>query len=139
MLHSTSEASSDHALRLDATNLTNEWQSFLRRFQIYMASTGSFAKPESTQVAIFLSLIGRDALAIYDNFTFDEPADSDKFEAVIEKFRNYCTPKKNALFERLVFYQMSHQPDEPIDDFVARPRKQSSGCEFRNQRLDDSR
>ena len=121
--------------RPDALRLrTWQWQSLLRKLRIYVASTGSFDNPESMQSAIFLSVIDMDALAIYNNFTFDDPADSDKLEIVIEKFRDYCTPRKNVVFERYVFWQLSKQPDGPIDSFVARLRKQSSSCEFGNQR-----
>ena len=120
-------------LRLDATNLEEEWKFFLQKFRLYMTASGSSEKPEKTRLAMFLNFVGDEALKVYNTFIFTAPADAEKLDVVINKFKDYCTPRKNVVHERFLFWRLSQQPGESIDTFVTTLRLRAASCEFDNQ------
>ena len=50
-------------------NVAGNWRKWKQRIQLYMEASGSIKKPEKQQVAIFLHLIGEEALEIYNTFS----------------------------------------------------------------------
>ena len=88
------------ALNMEAINLKEEWEMFEQGFDLFVTATDSGDKPEATRVAMFLSAIGADARRVFNSFVFDTEADKKKLGKVIDKFRVYCTPRKNEVFER---------------------------------------
>ena len=104
--------------RLDATNLEAEWKFWYQKFELFMQATGSNEKPEATQLAMFLAAIGDDALKVYNTFEYSSAAESKKLTVVVNKFKSYCTPQKNVVFERFQFWKLTQASGETIDSFV---------------------
>ena len=66
------------------------------------------------QVATLLTIIGEDARDVYS--TFDE-TDNDKIAPVLQKFEEYCQPRKNVPFERYRFNKHAQEAGETYDQY----------------------
>ena len=111
-------------------NVSDNWRKFLQRFKIYLLATEKDQKPVAQQTAIFLHVAGEEAMEVYNTFTFGENEDRTNLEHVIDKFTNYCTPKKNVVFERYQFFSRAQSSGEAIELFVTDLKKKSLTCEF---------
>jgi len=121
------------ALKLDSPNLETEWRFWQQKFELFIQATGAGEKPESAQLAMFLAAIGDDALKVYNTFEFSNEADRRKLSVVVNKFKAYCTPQKNVVFERFQFWRKAQIPGENIDTFVTSLRLHAKSCDFGNQ------
>lgn len=111
-------------------NVSDNWRKFIQRFRIYLQATEKDKKPSALQTAVFLHIAGEEAMEVYNTFTFDKEADRTDLELVISKFKDYCTPKKNVVFERHQFFSRTQNVGEAIDLFVTDLKKKSLTCEF---------
>lgn len=121
------------ALNMEATNLKEEWEMFEQGFDLFITATDSGDKPEATRVAMFLSAIGAEARRVYNSFVFATEADKKKLEKVKDKFKDYCTPRKNEVFERYKFFELTQASGESIDSFAAALRLRAKDCGFGDQ------
>jgi hypothetical protein len=120
------------ALRVLAPNLKEEWEFFKQRFDLYLTASGGDSKPAATKAAIFLHTIGEDALKVYNSFNLPSPQDKDL--AVIKaKFDEYCTPRKNVVYERYLFFKMSQASGETVESYATSLRLRAKSCEFGDQ------
>ena len=116
------------ALSFDG-NVAENWRRWIQQFRLYLNATGRDKKSEQIQCSTLLSVAGEDAVEVYNTFVLDE-AEQNKIEPLIEKFEQYCTPKKNVTFERHVFNTRSQGPGEHIDSYITEMRKLPKACEF---------
>jgi hypothetical protein len=111
-------------------NLSENWRKWKQRFKVYMIASGNSSKSDETKSAILLHVAGPEALKIYNAFTWDEEADKDKVDKIMEKFEAYCTPRKNVTWDRHVFNSRNQRPGETIDQYVTDLRSKAAQCEF---------
>ena len=109
-------------------NAAERWRKWKQRWNLYSKASGAVEKDEETQCAIFLHMIGDDALEIYDTFTFTDE-EKGKINALIGKFEEHCSPKKNITYERYKFNTCS-QNGRPLDVFLVDLRSKAKTCEF---------
>lgn len=62
---------------------------------------GPSDKAEEVQLAMLLTVIGKEVWDVYSTFTWTTAEDSRKIVPVLEKFRAYCEPRKNILFQTI--------------------------------------
>lgn len=86
-------------LDLQQGNLSENWRRFRQRFELYLTAIGGASKPDKVQSSLFLHVAGE----VYNTFTFEEDDDKHKLTKIMEKFENYCNPKKNITYERYTF------------------------------------
>jgi hypothetical protein len=110
-----------------------EWRYWLQKFDLFLTASGGTEKPEATQLAMFLASVGDEGLKLFNSFDFDDEAGRKKLKAVQEKFKEYCTPRKNIVFERFNFWKLVQAPGETIDSFVTSLRLKAKMCEFGEQ------
>jgi len=81
------------------------------------------------QVATFLTAIGPEARKVFKtwNLTATEKKDID---AVIERFDNYCNPRKNVPFERYCFNLRQQELGESFDRYVTALCHIADKCAF---------
>ena len=145
---------------LDCTNVAKEWRAWKSEFLMYMRATGKANGSESTKLATFLWLIGRQARDIYNTlFPNDgtengilgeeivvapvggENADQNQNVAVavanqrtlkdvLLAFDGYCIPKKNTTMESFKFNNILQKERQPFAEFETEIRKQIQFCEF---------
>ena len=117
-------------LDMNMSNLAASWERFSQRYNNFAIATGVNAKEEATQVATLLSIIGNDGLDTYNAFSWAAEGDKLKIETVINKFEAFCSPKKNAVYERYVFNTRSRKEQEPIDAYATNLRLLADTCEY---------
>lgn len=116
-------------LNTSGGNLSENWKNFKRDLDIYMVATESDGKAAKIKVALFLNLIGRDALKLFDTFALTQPQ-KESYEEVIKSFEDFCKPKKNSIFERYMFISRSQKEGESFDSFLMEIKRLSSTCEY---------
>ena len=68
--------------------------------------------------AVFLHLIGDEALQVYNTFNFVSDDEGKQIAVVRQKFADYCQPRRNIVYERYQFWRQTQSPDESINTFV---------------------
>ena len=117
------------ALKLDG-NIAENWRRWKTKAKLYMEAIGAAAKPAAQQAAIFLHIIGDEALDVYNGFTFGASEDKRDLKTLKAKFKAYCIPKQNITFERYKFFKRNQREAEPIDSYVTDLRCLAKTCEF---------
>lgn len=116
------------ALNLSSGNRSKNFDVFQQKWKNYMVATGLDEKAEKTQVATLLTIIGSEALEIYNTFEWNE--DEEKtVESILKKIEKFCKPRKNITYERYVLMTMKQKEDN-VDDFVKEIRIQANMCEY---------
>lgn len=77
-------------------NLSENWTKFKRNFDIFM-------KSDALKITTFLNAIGENAVDVFDTFDLTDEQKG-KYDEVIKAFADFCTTKKNKVYERFVFY-----------------------------------
>ena len=67
-----------------------------------------------------LTHAGKEARKIYKIFHWDDEGDAMKFDKVIKAFKEYCTPRRNILYERHKFWSLKQEEGETIHVYVTR-------------------
>ncbi|XP_022783269.1 uncharacterized protein K02A2.6-like [Stylophora pistillata] len=70
-----------------------------------------------------------DAIEVFNTFQFAE-GDENKLDKVPEQFEQYCNPRKNVVFERYQFWQITQKDSETVDQFVTRLKNKVKSCEY---------
>ena len=118
------------SLELNSGNISTNWKKFKQRYLNYEIATGINEKNNATRVAAFLIVVGNEALDVYDTLIWDNEGDDKKIDKVLEKFEEYCEPKKNVSYERYVFFSRAQESNENIDQYVTTLKKLCETCEF---------
>ncbi|UYV79424.1 hypothetical protein LAZ67_17002555, partial [Cordylochernes scorpioides] len=100
---------------------------------LYLEATEKATKPDKLKVAILLNFIGEEALEVFNTFHLKED-EAENFDLVINKFDDFCEPKKNVIFERFKFFSATQKDDESIDSFITELKGLSTSCEFESQK-----
>ena len=87
---------------------------------------------DAVKIAILLNLACPDAIELYNTFTLSD-ADAKKHTKVVKAFEQYCSPRKNIVFERFTFWQCTQAEDENVDQFVTRLKRIAKRCEFKDE------
>ena len=110
-------------------NLKENFRKFKQQFQIYMTASGLIDKEDVVTSSTLLHIIGTDSLEIFNTFTWEENGDDKKVDKILEKFEEYCKPRKNIVFERHLFNTRT-QGDESVDVFITDLKILAKNCEF---------
>ena len=117
-------------LDLSGGNISANWKKFKQKYTNYEIATGISSKASSTRVATLLTVIGNDAIDVFNTLTWDAEGDDKKIEKVLLKFEEHCEPKKNVSYERYKFFSRAQESGESIDQYVTILRKLCETCEF---------
>ena len=120
------------ALRMDSSNLEEEWRFWEQKFDLFITASGASDKPEATRVAMFLHALGDAALKVYNAFELSDDERKD-LSVIKRKFRDYCTPRKNVVYDRFQFGKLTQAVGETVDAFVTTLRLRAKTCEFGDQ------
>ena len=86
-------------------------------------------KPEPQRVATLLTVIGQDALIVYNAFNW--PVNEERtVELVLSKFGAYCQPKKYVIDERFSFMSRKQKATESMTDYVVALRNSAKHCNY---------
>ena len=118
------------ALEIHDGNVAEKWKKFHLAWSNYALATELNKKSEPVQVSTLLTVIGEDTRDVYSTFNWDDEANKNKIELVLQQFANYCQPRKNIPFERYRFNKRAQEAGESYDQYKTALRKLAEGCEF---------
>ena len=110
-------------------NIAENWKRFKQRFKLYNVASGMSKQDDKSQTSMLLHVIGDAALDLYNTFVFAE-GESMKLEKVLDKFEEYCMPKRNITYERYRFFSRAQLPNESVDEYATELRSRAQSCEF---------
>ena len=115
-------------------DIAGNWRRFKQRFNVYLIASGYSAKSDKVKASLFLHVIGEEALEVFNTFEFTDAGDANKLDPVIQKFEDYCSPKKNTTFERYVFFSRKQKESEPFEQWLTELKMLANSCEFETLR-----
>ena len=111
-------------------NISDNWRQFFQEFELFIISTEMNKKSQKVQTATLLRCMGRQALQIYNTFSFDDDDAKFNLKTVCDKFQAYCEPKKNLFYERHFFNSRMQSADEPFDKFLTDLKSKAARCGY---------
>ena len=96
---------------------SEEWESWLRRFERFRQATGLASKSEETQINTLIYSMGDKAEDILQSFALSEE-NAKKYSVVIEKFNGYFVKRHNVIYDRAKFNSRTQQEGELVEDFI---------------------
>ena len=81
---------------------------------------------------MLLTWIGQKGREIYDTFTFNSADDQMTLEHVLNKFSEFCNPRKNVSILCHKFFMYRQLKGQSFHDFIMELKKLSTECEFEN-------
>ncbi|PFX14755.1 Retrovirus-related Pol polyprotein from transposon opus [Stylophora pistillata] len=115
------------ALSLDGNTSQNR-RLFKQQFDIYLTASGKGNKADAVKIAILLNF-AEDAIEVFNTFQSAE-GDENRLDKVLEQFEQYCNSRKNVVFERYQFWQITQKDSETVDQFVTRLKNKVKSCEY---------
>ena len=110
------------------------WKKFHKRLELYLDVSGKAGENDKLKTSLLLHIIGGEGLDIYITFIFSAAnEDSDPrmtLKTVLDKFKEYCNPKKNATLEKFHFNQCNQCSGETIDHYVTKLKQLRLNCEY---------
>ena len=117
----------------DGHDVSQRWVRWQKQFENYFAACELEKKPKETQVAILLHTAGAEAQEIHEQFTFQTDDEKKDYKVILKKFKEYCHPRKNTVYEQYCFWSRDQVEGEPIDKWVKDLRTIAKNCEFETQ------
>ena len=117
------------SLNWETPDLPNAFRSFRQYCNLIFEGPYS-ANSEREKVTFLLLWIGRHGIDLYNSWTWNNPEDKHKLDAVWKKFSDHIEPKVNAYLARFQLSQLKQHSDEAVDNFIARCRVAAAKCKF---------
>ena len=114
-------------------NVAQNWREFSEQLQWFLQGTESTDKDGKVKIGIMLSHAGKEAREIYKTLPWTDAGDADKFDKVCKAFQNYCSPRKNIIYERYVFWNLQQEEGESIDTYLTRLKVKVDTCEYNRE------
>jgi hypothetical protein len=111
-------------------NLSHVWKTWEKHFHFVLTATESDSKSDKIKTSILLTCIGPKGREIYETFSFPQEGDKLKLKIVLEKFGEYCNPRRNITILRHQFFTHKQVEGQSFNDFVTDLKKRASECEF---------
>ena len=73
---------------------------------------------EKFQTAMVLSVIGEEALEMFDGMDFSPETACQVLNKVIRTFEEFCIEEMNETYERFIFNQRDQDDNESIDQYM---------------------
>ncbi|CAM1302698.1 Uncharacterised protein r2_g1270 [Pycnogonum litorale] len=114
----------------DASNCSQAWPKWLKRFDGYRIASELAQRPENEQVSIFFYAMGDIADDILATLDIDE--ESTTYSAVRDAINKYFRVRRSTGKERARFNKRIQQPGEPVEIFIQDLYKIAEYCEYGN-------
>jgi len=111
-------------------NVAQNYRDSAEQLQWFLEGTESTEKGDNAKIGIMLSYVGKEAREIYKTLPWVTAGDESKFQKVLEAFQNYCSPRKNIIYERYIFWSLQQEEGESIDAYLTRLQVKIDSCEY---------
>ena len=108
------------------------WPEWRERFDRYRKASKLHKEDEDVQVSTLIYALGKEADKVFKTFTFNNAADANKYELVLQKFNDHFVPRTNILHERTKFYNRYQKVGESVEQFHRSLHDLASTCSFEN-------
>ena len=78
-------------------NIAEQWRKWKQELTLYITAAEKDKKSDLVKSSTLLTCIGKKVSEIYNTFTFENDDDNMKFNIIIEKFDEYCSPERTSL------------------------------------------
>ncbi|GFT63226.1 retrovirus-related Pol polyprotein from transposon 297 [Nephila pilipes] len=109
-----------------------KWRKWRQELENYLLATEKDERADKIEIAILLNLFGSERLEIYNTFKFESPESKANFSEVL-KFEDYCSPRKNVVYERYIFFSCVQLEGQRIESYVTHLKTLASTCKFAEQ------
>ena len=110
-----------------ASSLWKSWKKTWERFEI---ATGIDEAGDKKRVCTLLSIIGEDAVKVFDTFEYGGGESEDSIHDVLNKFEEYCNPRRNTIYERFKFQCRHQEAGESGSCYLTELRVAADSCGF---------
>ena len=117
-------------LDLKSANMNAEWKMFKQLWENYEVALGLSQQENKKRTATLLTIIGKEAMKIFNTFKWKNNAEKENIIKVIEKFDAYFIPRKNITYERYMFNTRKQKHNENVDEFITALKTLVDNCEF---------
>ena len=125
-------------LDIHGTQAADNWKRFKRARLNYSLAIELGKKSEKVQVATLLTVFGEEAREVFATFAdWENDGDHNRIEPVLQKFADYCNPRKSVPFERYCFNRRVQEPGGPYEQYRTALKKLSNRCEFGSITLEE--
>lgn len=116
----------------DEANAVKLWKEYKRDFYGYLDAAGLDGEFSSEKRKVGILIYGMDSTykMIYDNFTWDAPADKYKLDTVTQKFDEHFEPKTFVKLYMKKFDECMQKPTESFSTYLARLKDIAQYCNF---------
>ena len=111
-------------------DISKNWKLWKQMWDAHATLTDLQTKPMGYQVAKFITTIGPDALEIHNSLPFENEADKNDMEKILDQWQRHCVAATNVIFERYTFNKRIQAEGETFDSFLMSLRQLSHSCEF---------
>ena len=120
-----------HSFEINDSNVAEKWSEWKEMWEHYSVASKVNKEEGDVQVAALLTAIGPEATKVFKTWNLSATERKD-IKGVIERFGNYCNPRKNIPFERYLFNSRQQEPGESIsfDRYVTALRQIADKCAF---------
>ena len=90
-------------------NVNEKWKRWRQELEFCLVATEKDSKEDKIKSSILLSSIGTKGREIYNTFTWADGKDKLEYKSILEKFEEYCTPRKNITYLRHAFFSIKQK------------------------------
>ena len=112
-----------------ASSLSKSWRKTWTRFDV---ATGINEAAEKKRVCTLLSVIGGDAVKVFETFQYGEGESDERLADVLKKFEEHCNPRQNTIYERYRFQCRNQEAGETGSQYLTELRHAAESCDFAN-------
>ena len=116
-------------LNIAVENRSCNWELFKQTWTYYEIATALTDKPENVRMATLLSIIGPEALRVFNAFTWQQNEEK-TVDSILQKFESYCQPKRNVSYERFIFMSRKQKKNESFDDYIIALKNLVKSCDY---------
>ena len=91
-------------MQFDSGNVAETWRRLEQQYKVYIVAAELSKKAKATRVAILLHSAWPEALDIFSTFQWEDGQDQDDTDTVLQKFRDYCQPRKKTQFSSVISF-----------------------------------
>jgi len=119
-------------LDLRSENRSKKWENFHQKWNNYEIASGLSDKTEEVKLATLLTVIGDDALTVYNTFKLSNGQKN--VSTVLSRFKEYCAPETNEIYNRYILMSRKQEQNESIDDYVLQLETLADKCNYESMR-----
>ena len=111
-------------------DVPSNWENWKQLFELYLTAKELEKKEDKQKIAILLTAMGAEAVARFNQFSWDNEEDKKKYQQVLDKFNAEFSGEKRIVFNRFKFWEFQRPEAQPFDEFLSQLKYLAGKCEF---------